>query len=340
MGRDRASIKLALLACALSYNVLYLWGFTPYQFGVGFCFLMLGTWLWYRRKPSLLRAALFATVMLLTYLAHLMGFASAAIILVFYELTDWNSTPARQGGPQQARSWLVGVKRQARWRPRWREWLLLAGCLAPPSMLFLWARPGLTGQNRTEWRPVMEKLYALRDLPTGGYDQTLDRIFVAGLALCALIAVVRNRELRVNWRWLAACVGFFAVYLLLPYSWGASSDIDVRLVAPLCLLVLATVQVGRRANWIAVLAVALTALRIFNLASGFQIETQRNAAMNRGIEHIARGAKIEVRELPLTKHDVYIADECFLTGTAAERRSLAERARRTPPSRRRHPDRS
>jgi branched-chain amino acid aminotransferase len=29
-------------------------------------------------------------------------------------------------------------------------------------------------------------------------------------------------------------------------------------------------------------------------------------------------AGIEVRELPLTKHDVYIADECFLTGTAAE----------------------
>ena len=27
---------------------------------------------------------------------------------------------------------------------------------------------------------------------------------------------------------------------------------------------------------------------------------------------------IEVAEIPLTKHDVYIADECFLTGTAAE----------------------
>ena len=33
---------------------------------------------------------------------------------------------------------------------------------------------------------------------------------------------------------------------------------------------------------------------------------------------IARAAGIAVREVPLTKHDVYIADECFLTGTAAE----------------------
>lgn len=33
---------------------------------------------------------------------------------------------------------------------------------------------------------------------------------------------------------------------------------------------------------------------------------------------LAKEAKLEVREIPLTKHDVYIADECFLTGTAAE----------------------
>ena len=33
---------------------------------------------------------------------------------------------------------------------------------------------------------------------------------------------------------------------------------------------------------------------------------------------LAHAAKIEVREVPLTQHDVYIADECFLTGSAAE----------------------
>lgn len=39
----------------------------------------------------------------------------------------------------------------------------------------------------------------------------------------------------------------------------------------------------------------------------------RNAVID-----VAREAGIDVREMPLTKHDVYIADECFLTGTAAE----------------------
>jgi branched-chain amino acid aminotransferase len=33
---------------------------------------------------------------------------------------------------------------------------------------------------------------------------------------------------------------------------------------------------------------------------------------------VAVDADIEVRQLPITKHDVYISDECFLTGTAAE----------------------
>jgi branched-chain amino acid aminotransferase len=33
---------------------------------------------------------------------------------------------------------------------------------------------------------------------------------------------------------------------------------------------------------------------------------------------LAKAVGIEVQETPLTKHDVYIADECFLTGTAAE----------------------
>ena len=36
------------------------------------------------------------------------------------------------------------------------------------------------------------------------------------------------------------------------------------------------------------------------------------------VMELARASGIEVREIPLTKHDVYVADECFLTGTAAE----------------------
>ena len=262
---NRSEIKLSLLACALSYNLLFFWGFTAYHLSMSFCFVMVGMWPWYRHKPSLARASVFFVVTLLTYFAHLLGFASAAFILVFYELTSWN----------------------------WRDWLRLAGFLSPPSLLFLWARPGLTGQkNIVEWRPILEKLQSIRNLSTRGYNDNLDQIFLGGLVLCLLIAVVRNRELRINWRWLAVTAAFFGVYLLLPYGWGSSFDLDVRLIAPLCLLPLAALRVGRRANWIAVLAVVLTAVRVFNFSTGFQDETRKNAAMNRGIEQIARNAKL------------------------------------------------
>lgn len=38
----------------------------------------------------------------------------------------------------------------------------------------------------------------------------------------------------------------------------------------------------------------------------------------RAVIGLAQDAGLEVRETPLTRHDIYIAEECFLTGTAAE----------------------
>lgn len=47
--------------------------------------------------------------------------------------------------------------------------------------------------------------------------------------------------------------------------------------------------------------------------SGILEGITRNAVIR-----LARDAKISVSECPLLRHDIYVADECFLTGTAAE----------------------
>ena len=62
---------------------------------------------------------------------------------------------------------------------------------------------------------------------------------------------------------------------------------------------------------------------IFLIRSGKLLTPPNEAGILEGITRaavmeLAVQAGIEVREVPLTKHDVYIADECFLTGTAAE----------------------
>jgi branched-chain amino acid aminotransferase len=62
---------------------------------------------------------------------------------------------------------------------------------------------------------------------------------------------------------------------------------------------------------------------IFVVAEGDLLTPPTDAGILEGITRaavieLAQGAGITVRETPLTKHDVYIADECFLTGSAAE----------------------
>jgi branched-chain amino acid aminotransferase len=54
-------------------------------------------------------------------------------------------------------------------------------------------------------------------------------------------------------------------------------------------------------------------LRTPPLDAGALEGVTRNTVME-----IARSRGVEVREMPLTRHDLYTADECFLTGTGAE----------------------
>lgn len=62
---------------------------------------------------------------------------------------------------------------------------------------------------------------------------------------------------------------------------------------------------------------------IFLVSRGELLTPPLDAGILEGITRdvvieLAQEAGITVREIPLTKHDVYIADECFLTGSAAE----------------------
>ncbi|MBX3441023.1 MAG: branched-chain-amino-acid transaminase [Planctomyces sp.] len=62
---------------------------------------------------------------------------------------------------------------------------------------------------------------------------------------------------------------------------------------------------------------------IFLVRQGELLTPPRDAGILEGITRnavirLAREAGIEVREITLQRHDVYVADECFLTGTAAE----------------------
>jgi branched-chain amino acid aminotransferase len=66
-----------------------------------------------------------------------------------------------------------------------------------------------------------------------------------------------------------------------------------------------------------------TADNIFLVRGGALLTPPTDAGVLEGITReavmeLARQSGREVREVSITKHDVYIADECFLTGTAVE----------------------
>ena len=66
-----------------------------------------------------------------------------------------------------------------------------------------------------------------------------------------------------------------------------------------------------------------TADNIFLVRGGVLLTPPTDAGVLEGITReaviqLARQGGLEVREVSLTRHDVYIADECFLTGTAVE----------------------
>ena len=66
-----------------------------------------------------------------------------------------------------------------------------------------------------------------------------------------------------------------------------------------------------------------TADNIFLVRAGALLTPPTDAGILEGITRqavieLARGSGRDVREVSLTRHDVYIADECFLTGTAVE----------------------
>ncbi len=66
-----------------------------------------------------------------------------------------------------------------------------------------------------------------------------------------------------------------------------------------------------------------TADNIFLVRDGVLLTPPTDAGVLEGITReavieLARQSGREVREVPITRHDVYIADECFLTGTAVE----------------------
>ena len=266
-GEDATALWTLLIA----YNVFFLEGFLNFDLSLAVGFLALGLWLRWLAKQSIPRwiAAIVAFTVL--YFTHLLGFGIAGLVVVAYLAFD---------------------------RRPIRDWIW-SGTLALPGLAFYLrsSRVGLT-VNKIIFHGFGDKLDSLA-LILHGYSPVLDWISLAALCACFLAAWWRNSEFRWNVRWLCVAVFLFILFWVIPWMWGEGSDLDIRVLPILFVIILATASVGRRARWLAVIPFLLFAARTTDLAQHFAAVQPELAGLARSFEVVPRGALV----LPIVEGD-------------------------------------
>src|SRR5882672_8435325 len=125
-----------------------------------------------------------------------------------------------------------------------------------------------------------------------GYSPALDLISLIALGLWFLAAWWRNSEFRWNGRWLAVALFLFALFWAIPWMWGEGSDLDIRVLPVLFVVIFATVRVGRRAKWLAAIPLLLFTARTVSMTQHFVGAQPALAGMARSFDYIPRGALV------------------------------------------------
>lgn len=257
--------ELALFAALLSYEEFFLEGFLAFQAALALCFFAVGVWLWFREKPSHQRWALSFAAIITTYFTHLIAFAICGLIVGIYALTV---------------------------RRRWLEVLWSGLLFVPGIVLFLRVKTAITTNHAVYIRGWRDKLHMIAEAPFHSYSSAADRITLWVLAACVVIAVVRNRELRLRRPWAAVFAAIMLGYVLLPYAWGETFDIDLRLLPAAFILLLFVADIGRRARPLVLVALVLLGLKLYVTTAGMQERTRLLAPARALIEKIDRNSRV------------------------------------------------
>ena len=261
----------ALWTLLIAGNVFFLEGFLNFDLSLAVGFFALGLWLRWLAKQSFARWVPTIIAFTVLYFTHLLGFGIAGLIMIAYLALD---------------------------RRPIRDWIW-SGALALPGLAFYLrsSRVGLSTYN-IAFRGFREKLDSL-GMIMHGYSAALDWIILAAMGAWFLAAWWRNSEFRWNGRWLAIAAFLFALFWAIPWMWGEGSDLDIRVLPFLFVVIFATARVGRRAKWLAAIPVLLFAAQTVTLTRHF-VETQPDlTGLARSFDYVPRGAMV----LPIVEGD-------------------------------------
>src|SRR5579872_1832214 len=261
----------AFWALLIAWNVFFLEGFLNFDLSLAIGLLALGLWLRWLAKPGIARWIACLVAFTTLYFTHLLGFGIAGLVMMAY---------------------LVFDKRPI------RDWIW-SGALALPGIAFYLhsSRVGLSVQ-KIIFHGFWEKLDSL-GMILHGYSPTLDLISLIALGIWFLAAFWRNPEFHWNKRWLGIAVFLFVLFWAIPWMWGEGSDLDIRVLPVLFVVILATAHVGKRAKWLAAIPLLLFASRAVNTTQHFIAAQPELAGLARSFEVVPRNALV----LPIVEGD-------------------------------------
>jgi hypothetical protein len=261
----------SLWALLIVYNVFFLEGFLNFDLSLSVGFLALGLWLRWLTKPGIARWVAALAVFTVLYFTHLLGFGIAGLIVVAYLALD---------------------------RRPLRDWIWSGALALPGVALYLHSsRVGLSLQ-KIVFHGFGEKLDSL-GMIMHGYWPALDWISLAALGAWFLAAWWRNPQFHWNGRWIVIAAFLFALFWTIPWMWGEGSDLDIRVLPVLFVVILATARVGRRAKWLAAVPLLLFAAQHVSMTHHFEDAQPELAGLARSFDVIPRSALV----LPIVEGD-------------------------------------
>jgi len=269
----------SLWALLIAYNVFFLEGFLNFDLSVAVGFVALGLWLRWLKHPNLTGwiGALAAFTAL--YFTHLLGFGIAGLIVAAYLTIS---------------------------RSPLRDWIW-SGALALPGMAFYLhsSRVGLSA-TKIVFHGLADKLDSL-SLILHGYWPWLDWASLAALVAWFLAAWWHNPEFRWDRKWIFVAAFLFAMFWAIPWMWGEGSDLDIRVLPFLFVVILATARfwqsaaAGKRVRrgGLVMLPLLLFAARTISVTQHFRQAQPDLAGLARAFDVVPRGALV----LPIVEGD-------------------------------------
>jgi hypothetical protein len=266
-GEDCTAVWASLAA----YNVFFIEGFLNFDLGLVVAMFAVGLWLrWLRRGTVAAWCAALVGIIAL-YFTHLLAFAIAGIMLTVYALLS------RRTWRQIALSWL----------------LFVPGAIA----YFHSSRVGL-GKQTIVYQGWDDKIAALGKI-MHGYSPALDWITLAAVPVFFLLAWLRNREFRFDWPWVGTAAFLFAAFWIIPWAYGDASDLDIRVLPLLFVMIFAVARIGPRARWLVVLPLLLFVARMVSISHEWRAEQPELAGLAASFDLVPRDALV----LPIVEGD-------------------------------------